>query len=319
MPEPTLTEARGPLSGMDAPHALGRKAAIEKARMLEERSLKLDLCALVLLALSVFLTLALVTYDPADSSAGLVYPPHAITANACGRSGALAADILFEALGLGAYYLVVSLAMLDALLLARRKITHWLVRAVGWLLAMVGLTTLAAMALPGVSPGPLIGAGGYLGAAGRGLLEMHFASAGAYILTLSAIAGGLLLCTEYTLVRVILHLLRVSLGGLLLVGRTAGKRKAASPDAADKPSDAPSDPDRLPVRIAGKPNADGRARQCDRRTGGRERGRGRRRARSGQRRRGRAGRGTRRLKQAWRPRWLARYGSASRARANATK
>src|ERR1051325_10698228 len=183
------------------------RTPLEKARMLEERRLKLDLFALVLWALSVCLTLALATYDPGDSLAGLVYPPHANVVNACGRSGALAADLLFEALGLGAYYLVVSLAVLDALLLTRRKITHRVVRAVGWLLSLVGLTTLVAMAMPGVTRGPLIGAGGYLGAAGRGMLELHFASAGAYILTLCATAGGLLLCTEYTLVRVVLHVL----------------------------------------------------------------------------------------------------------------
>ena len=57
------------------------------------------------------------------------------------------------------------------------------------------------MAVPGLSPGPVIGAGGYLGAAGRGLLEAHFASVGAYILTLSVILCGLLLCTDYLLLQ----------------------------------------------------------------------------------------------------------------------
>ena len=57
------------------------------------------------------------------------------------------------------------------------------------------------MALPQFSPGPVIGSGGYLGAAARGLLQMHFATVGAYILTLSLILGGLLLCTDYVLVR----------------------------------------------------------------------------------------------------------------------
>ena len=49
------------------------------------------------------------------------------------------------------------------------------------------------MAMPQLSPGPVIGAGGYLGAAGRGLLEMNFATVGAYIFTISLILGGLLL------------------------------------------------------------------------------------------------------------------------------
>ena len=36
---------------------------------------------------------------------------------------------------------------------------------------------------------------------GRGLLEMHFAKAGAFIFTLSVLAAGLLLATDYFLFR----------------------------------------------------------------------------------------------------------------------
>jgi len=57
------------------------------------------------------------------------------------------------------------------------------------------------------SPGPVIGPGGYLGAAGRGLLEMHFAKAGAYLMTLSLLVGGLLLSTEYFLPRLAVRVL----------------------------------------------------------------------------------------------------------------
>ncbi len=62
--------------------------------------------------------------------------------NACGRSGALVSRLLFTALGLGAYYLLVSLAVLDAVLLARRTVDQPLLRLAGWLLSLVGLTTL---------------------------------------------------------------------------------------------------------------------------------------------------------------------------------
>jgi len=108
-----------------------------------------------------------------------------------------------SAFGLGAYYLVCSLGVLDFVLLARRPIGQPVVRSVGWLLSLLGLTSLASMALPQLSPGPVIGSGGYLGAAGRGLLEMHFASVGAYILLTSLVLGGLLLCTDYVLVRIV--------------------------------------------------------------------------------------------------------------------
>ena len=171
--------------------------------MLENRNLKLDLLALALLAAVIFLAAALFSYDPADPPGKLVFPQHAHAANVCGYWGALGSRWLFEALGLGAYYLLVSLAVLDAVLLTRREVGQPWLRAAGWLLSMLGVTTFAALATPGLSPGPVIGAGGYLGAIGKALLQTQFASLGAYILTVSMILGGLLLCTDYALVRLL--------------------------------------------------------------------------------------------------------------------
>src|SRR6185295_14394039 len=146
--------------------------------MLEQRSLKLDLAALALLALVVFLGLALATYHPADAPGASVYPLHAQPHNACGRSGAILAHFLYTGLGLGAYYLVLSMAAFDGVLLLRRTISDPMLRGIGWLASLVGLDALLAMARPGLLPGPVIGPGGYLGATGHGLLSMHFANAG---------------------------------------------------------------------------------------------------------------------------------------------
>ena len=142
--------------------------------MSEQRSLKIDLAALFCLALALFLALALLTYDPADPPAPWVYPPRAEVANVCGHAGAWAAHLLLSGLGVGAYYLVVSLIGLNAALLTRKQLTEPAMRAVGWTLSLVAVTTLASLALDGFSPGPLIGPGGYLGAMGRTLLETHF-------------------------------------------------------------------------------------------------------------------------------------------------
>ncbi len=170
--------------------------------MLEHRDLKKDLLAIGLLALVVFLAAALVSYDAGDPPSKLVYPERAEVLNVCGRSGALASRMLLTSLGLGAYYLVFSLGLLDAMLLARRPMTQPIIRLVGWLVSLAGFTTFLAMAVPQLSPGPVIGAGGYLGAAGRGLLELNFASVGSYILTISLILGGLLLSTDYLLIQI---------------------------------------------------------------------------------------------------------------------
>jgi S-DNA-T family DNA segregation ATPase FtsK/SpoIIIE len=182
--------------------------------MSEQRSLTADLFALALLVSVAFLGVALITYDPADPIGEpnalvgafykpdiLVYPVNETIRNACGLWGAISADLLFNLFGAGAYYLVVSLAIVDYFLLRRHEIDTPLVRAAGWLVSFVGFSALVALALPGLSVGPAIGAGGHLGALACSLLEMHFATMGSLILAISLIVGGLLLCTDYALLR----------------------------------------------------------------------------------------------------------------------
>jgi S-DNA-T family DNA segregation ATPase FtsK/SpoIIIE len=168
--------------------------------MLEQRNLKVDLLALILLALTVFLSLSLVTYDPADPPSAVVYPPHDEAANLGGPMGAAVSAWLLSGVGLGGYYLAASLGVLGSVLLVRRQVEEPVLRGIGWILSLAGGCTFLAMALPGASPGPVIGSGGYLGAMGRHLLESNFATAGSYVLVLSIILGGLLLCTDYVLV-----------------------------------------------------------------------------------------------------------------------
>ena len=229
------------------------------ASMFEARNLKLDLAALALLALVVFLSCALLTYDPADPTVELVYPlnqfyrpdlltypPGHLIRNVGGRWGALVADLLLTTLGVGAFYLVLSLAIVTLRLLMRRRISSPLLRAVGWAGSLVGWTTLVAICCPGLSLGPVIGAGGYLGALGRGILELHFATFGALLITLSLIAGGLLLCTDYVLIQLALIVAAVFVDRLL---PHRGARQAARANPAKHQSrqqDGPS------VRIRGK-------------------------------------------------------------------
>jgi S-DNA-T family DNA segregation ATPase FtsK/SpoIIIE len=231
--------------------------------MLDERSLKLDLFALALLALVVFLALALFTYHPADPigelippldrlplNDQLVYPPAADITNACGRIGAVVATLLFNLLGVGAYYLLVSLAILDVLLLLRRKIDTPAVRLAGWLVSLLGLTAIAAMLFPGLSPGPVVGAGGYIGAIGQTVLREYFFFGGGTIVALTCVVGGLLLCTDYALIRITLLVLAVALDGViggrrLLSARLA--RRAPEQDGVETSSDGD-----VPIRIRGR-------------------------------------------------------------------
>ena len=228
--------------------------------MFEDRNVKLDVTALALLALVVFLGLALFSYTPADAitpgaSSSLVYPSSTEPANICGRAGAWLSDGLLRMLGVGAYYLVISLAVLDVLCLMRKPIEHHTLRAFGWVISLVGIATFAAMALPQLAPslwaGPELGPGGYLGATGRGLLEMHFASVGAYILVVCLIAGGLLLSTDYFLVQ--LGVWCVATPAKAALGRAARRREAEDEYEEDEYEEEDEEEDEeVAIRIRGK-------------------------------------------------------------------
>jgi S-DNA-T family DNA segregation ATPase FtsK/SpoIIIE len=227
--------------------------------MLENRSLKRDLLALVLLAGVIFLAAALFSYDPADPPGKLVFPPHSQPANACGYWGAVVSRLLFAAVGIGAYYVLISLAAFDGVLLLRREINLLWLRTIGWLLSLAGVTTLAALAVPWLSPGPVIGAGGYLGVTGRALLQMHFASVGSYIFSVSLLLGGLLLSTDYALVRLLIWIVSKSTGKL---GRGVVQVSTAY---AQKLNKRRSDLDdfevvenggQMAIRMSGKPEAE---------------------------------------------------------------
>src|SRR5690242_18053188 len=108
--------------------------------MSEPRSRKVDVFALLLLALGLFLLVSLISYRPSDlapsssateisnlPSADSVMPRPLVVAptkvlNSCGRSGAYAAEGLFRLLGWGAYFFVGSLIALDIWLLLRRPV-----------------------------------------------------------------------------------------------------------------------------------------------------------------------------------------------------
>lgn len=224
-------------------------------------NLKRDLLALGLLALVVFLGAALVTYDPADPIVEpvaplnllyqpdqLVTPPNSQVHNVCGRWGAMAADMLFSACGLAAWFVVGSLGVLDFTMLRRKAIDTPILRLFGWTAAIIGLTTILAMVAPTLSPGPVIGPGGYVGALGRSLVEMHFAHVGGLILAGSFLLGGLLLSTDYAIFRFGSFAAKVAVAGAATASAKLKKKKQLQTDL-----DAPMPgAEGLPVKVRGK-------------------------------------------------------------------
>ncbi|MEX1223387.1 MAG: DNA translocase FtsK 4TM domain-containing protein, partial [Pirellulales bacterium] len=239
--------------------------------MFEDRNVKLDIFALALAAVVAFLAMALLSYDradavAADSPSSLVFPAPEQVHNVAGRMGAWTADRLLRLFGVGAFYLVASLAAVDVFLLLRRGVGEPVTRTCGWLMTLVGVTTLAAMAVPRLAPsfwfGPEIGPGGYLGAALRGLLEMNFAAAGSYILALSLVAAGLLLTTDYWLLRFAAWSIAMPasrMGGLVRRRQAPSRRKRddlpekfAKFEEFEEEDEEEESPSELNIRIGGR-------------------------------------------------------------------
>ena len=208
--------------------------------MLPHRNLRKDFLALVLAAVVVFLATALASYDAADplpeliapfdrlhAADPLVWPLHEQAHNWCGKWGAIAADGLFRAAGLGAWYVVLGLAALSVALLRGWSLDTPALRATGALASLAGFTAIVAMTLPAWSPGPVIGPGGYLGAMGKALLETHFATVGSLILAGSFFAGGLLLATDYLLLQLASFAARLVAASLLGARVALPLRKAS--------------------------------------------------------------------------------------------
>jgi S-DNA-T family DNA segregation ATPase FtsK/SpoIIIE len=169
--------------------------------MLDRSRLKTDLLALALLALTVFVSLSLFSYDPADPPAATVYPPRTETFNTCGRPGAWTAHLLRLAFGSGTWFVLVGMLVVDVRLFSRKTEHDPLVRGFGWGLLLVTFCIACRAVLPRASSGPMVGSGGLIGAWGWGLLEHHFTRGGTLLLLLTGVVVGMVLTTDFMLFR----------------------------------------------------------------------------------------------------------------------
>lgn len=169
--------------------------------MIDYGRLRIDLLALAVLAMAVFTGLSLVSYDPADFPAHVVYPVHVQPTNLCGVAGARLAHHLVVAVGAGAYFVLVSLIVLDIRLFARDVYKDPVIRFCGACLILVAVCTMAKWYMPVQVSGSMTGGGGYVGAWASILLDQHFSRVGSLVLLATSIVSGLLLTGEQHLAR----------------------------------------------------------------------------------------------------------------------
>ena len=161
--------------------------------MIDLRRIRDDLLALGLFAATIFVGLALFSYNPADPPGTTVFPPLTETKNLCGSAGAKLAHHLFTGLGYGAYFVIVCLISSDGRLFSRIGLDGLVTRTLGLAIALVSVCVGLQVLLPEFGHGPVVGSGGYVGAWGRILLAREFATVGTLIFLGSLFAAGMVL------------------------------------------------------------------------------------------------------------------------------
>jgi DNA segregation ATPase FtsK/SpoIIIE, S-DNA-T family len=182
--------------------------------MEKQRSVRWDVAAVVMFAAAALLWLSLLTHDAADNLgefgeviSSFYTPLHASfplnqeIQNSCGYMGAFISDILLQATGVGAYFIAGLMVLSGIVMLRQLPWASPAGRSFGWTLLLVAVCCIPTrFGLPFRVPVP-IDAGGYLGALCNLWMDRHLANGGATILTLTILVGGILLSTEYALLR----------------------------------------------------------------------------------------------------------------------
>ena len=212
--------------------------------MIDYGRLRTDLLALAVLAMAVFLGLSLVSYDPADLPAHVVYPPHPQPMNLCGMAGAHLSHALITSVGAGAYFLLVALLVFDVRLFTREVYQDPITRFCGAVLLAVSACVVAHWYLPMRLSGSMVGNGGFVGAWGAILLDQHFSRVGSLVLLTTATISGILLTGEQRLLWTAFHLLLlpITMWSHLAFGTGENKAPAVTPKTTPPPDPVPDGP-----------------------------------------------------------------------------
>ncbi|MCP4941308.1 MAG: DNA translocase FtsK [Planctomycetaceae bacterium] len=188
-------------------------ASIDETVELERKpNLVRDVCALVLIAFTLILTVSLVTHNAADpldtpiwpisefyTPDATIFPPNATITNACGYWGALLSSLLLDSLGVASAIVIGALGGVATALILRGNLNAPVLRSLGGTIIVIAVATGGAMLPLQASGLPVVGGGGFLGAMTSTWLLEHFAPAGAWILTLTLFLVGTLMTSDYAL------------------------------------------------------------------------------------------------------------------------
>lgn len=168
------------------------------AAVVANRNLKRDLVALSIAGVAAFIGVSLATYNPTDSTS---FDTSIVRQNAFGTSGAIVGSFLVSNLGVMANFLVASLVCVAFWLIRNQEIDLPAMRGVGWLLTLIGASAFLALLLPNMVQSFDMGSGGRLGSSTSQFLRSQFSLAGGVIVSVFVTLAGLLMFSDYALLR----------------------------------------------------------------------------------------------------------------------
>ena len=157
--------------------------------------------AILLVPVVVFISMALISFDPADPPAGRGFPPRIEPTNLCGHLGSTVATLIYQSTGVAGWLGVVFLAGLAVGLFRQQRFQDLPWRATGAVLSISGLATLATLFLPPFIPRPVWGPGGLGGTLFADLATRYLANAGAAITAATVLGLGLFLAADQVMIK----------------------------------------------------------------------------------------------------------------------
>ncbi|MBT8491373.1 MAG: DNA translocase FtsK 4TM domain-containing protein, partial [Deltaproteobacteria bacterium] len=178
-----------------------------------------EIAGVILVALSLFLILCLVSYKSTDPSFTHYAPGKVIIQNLGGFVGAYSSDSLLRVLGISAYWIPIVFIILSFQLLLNRHFRITPISVVGFIGLVFSTATLLAgryktIALFGVT----LNAGGLLGTLSSDFLQSYLNHIGTYLLLVVILIVSLMITLDVSMVSLTRQF-------LVLLGRTAGKMK----------------------------------------------------------------------------------------------
>lgn len=164
--------------------------------MFDVRRIRNDVLALVLLGVVAYIGICLLSWDAADPPSTKAYPVREVARNLGGMTGAYLAYGLRSLLGVGVYFVWLTIVAIDVRLFVRKEVTDWGVVAFGWFLLLAAVCMGMQLVSPGFAGGQIVGSGGYIGAWGVAMLLPLFSKAGLMIFLGACAASGMLLAGD---------------------------------------------------------------------------------------------------------------------------